>query len=404
MAGVKYLDSNMNGERDPGEVLLHNWEITIVTPGETFVVTTNINGEFGIELEQGTTYSMCETQQTGWMQTGPLVGATIFFNENVIATADANQCWEGTVPVADPGTIIFGHDFGNINLIRILGEKFYDANVNAMKDGGEPGIPGFRIQVDTTWPDGSVHTEVVVTDGNGQFVSSEVPVGSSFTVCELMPLGTWIQTAPQPGSVVFSNSDTATANASMCWEGTADAGNFEGLYFGNVCLGGGGGKTLGFWSNKNGEKRMGQTLGMTAALVGLTAQNLRKANGDNFDPATYKQFRTWLLDANATNMAYMLSAQYAAMWLNVNAVNGSNPGVDPLSMIYAPGTNSANFLGFATVGDVMAEANTELGVHGLALSGAAWRSYQEALKNALDNANNNLNFVHGQPCQVNYPQ
>ena len=52
---------------------------------------------------------------------------------------------------------------------------------------------------------------------------------------------------------------------------------------------------------------------------------------------------------------------------------------------------------------VMAEANAELGLHGLALSGAAWRNYQEALKNAIDKANNNLNFVQPEPCEVEYP-
>jgi len=41
----------------------------------------------------------------------------------------------------------------------------------------------------------------------------------------------------------------------------------------------------------------------------------------------------------------------------------------------------------------MSEANTELGVHGTAMSADSWRAYQEKLKNALDNANNNLSFV-----------
>jgi hypothetical protein len=45
----------------------------------------------------------------------------------------------------------------------------------------------------------------------------------------------------------------------------------------------------------------------------------------------------------------------------------------------------------------MAEANTELGLHGLTLSGSPYRSYQEALKNALDRANNNLSFVQSGP-------
>ena len=91
-------------------------------------------------------------------------------------------------------------------------------------------------------------------------------------------------------------------------------------------------------------------------------------------------------------MAYMLSAQLAAMELNVlnGFVNGS-------ALIYAPGTTSANAAGFASVNDVMAEANTELGLHGLTLSGNAFRSYQEALKNALDKANNNLTFVRPGP-------
>ena len=92
------------------------------------------------------------------------------------------------------------------------------------------------------------------------------------------------------------------------------------------------------------------------------------------------------------------------MWLNVNAVSAQWPGVDPNSMIYAPGTNSANALGFATVAAVMAEANAELGLHGTALSGDPWRAYQQALKDALDRANNNLNFVQPEPCEVEYPQ
>lgn len=159
--------------------------------------------------------------------------------------------------------------------------------------------------------------------------------------------------------------------------------------FGNVKLGAGGGLTLGYWSNKNGQATM-DSGGMAGELAMLTALNLRTANGDPFDPDGYDAFRTWILDASATNMAYMLSAQLAAMELNV--YNGS---VDEGSFIYAPGTKSANAFvgGYAQVLAVMIEANTELGRHGLTLSGSPDRSYQEALKKALDDANNNVNFV-----------
>jgi hypothetical protein len=49
------------------------------------------------------------------------------------------------------------------------------------------------------------------------------------------------------------------------------------------------------------------------------------------------------------------------------------------------------------VSAVMAEANTELGSHGTTKTGP-YRSYQEALKDALDKANNNMTFVKSGPC------
>ena len=106
----------------------------------------------------------------------------------------------------------------------------------------------------------------------------------------------------------------------------------------------------------------------------------------------------WLLSASATNMAYMLSAQLAAMNLNVarGYVNGS-------ALIYAPGTHSANALGFATVSAITAEANTSLCANPNTIASGATRTYQQALQNALNNANNNLNFVQGSPCSFTFP-
>jgi len=43
-----------------------------------------------------------------------------------------------------------------------------------------------------------------------------------------------------------------------------------------------------------------------------------------------------------------------------------------------------------------------LGLRGLTLSGNPYRSYQERLKNALDNANNNRSFVQPAPCPFSF--
>jgi hypothetical protein len=97
-------------------------------------------------------------------------------------------------------------------------------------------------------------------------------------------------------------------------------------------------------------------------------------------------------------MAYMLSAQLAAMKLNV--YNGLVSGP---ALIYAPGTGVANAAGFATVNAVIGAANTALGNDGYTPSGDTNRPLQEALKNALDNANNNYSFVQPSPCAFSFP-
>jgi hypothetical protein len=159
------------------------------------------------------------------------------------------------------------------------------------------------------------------------------------------------------------------------------------IEFGNVCLGAGGGKTLGFWSNKNGQAVMNDGGTIVPELNMLSVLNLKNATGGNFDPGTYPVFRTWLLGANASNMAYMLSAQLAAMKLNVEAglVNSG-------ALVYLPCT------GFISVSDLMAAANAALAADGYTPAGDPNRAYQECLKNALDKANNNMNFVQSSPC------
>jgi hypothetical protein len=320
------------------------------------------------------------------------------------------------------------------------GRKFYDSNADGIRQESETLLAGWPIRIIgdnpmidpavpiKNYPDAegdyysALATTAPITSEEGHetigYSFAELTTGGTYGVCEIIPTGgsTWIATTVRPEhsrggssweSQIFcprhikgSESDNIAFNDNSCLdqEGATvvvetPAGDVNIVPgrgpadFGNVCLGGGNGRTLGFWSNKNGQALINGT--DLAMLVGL---NLRSASGANFDPASYASFRTWILNATATNMAYMLSAQLAAMELNV--FNGL---VDGNALIYAPGTTSANGAGFATVNAVMAEANTELGLHGLTLDGSPFRAYQEALKNALDKANNNLNFVQSDP-------
>ena len=213
-----------------------------------------------------------------------------------------------------------------------------------------------------------------------------------YTVTEFMPIeANWQQTTPNPVTVFLADNDDKTVE------------------FGNLCTGAGGGLTLGFWSNNNGQAIMKSNDNFAGAISFLNSLNLRNANGTDFNITQsglngYKQYRTWLLSASSTNMAYMLSAQLAAMELNVQSGK-----VSPSALIYSPGTDSANALGFATVSDVMNEANAALSPTAtkggrLTVKASANRTYEENLKIALDKGNNNLNFVQSSPCTFTFPK
>jgi len=184
--------------------------------------------------------------------------------------------------------------------------------------------------------------------------------------------------------------------------------------FGNFCFGKGGGLTLGFWSNKNGQAVMNDGGTMAPELALLSGLNLKNAGpcpgaGSDFNPATYAAFKAWLLKATATNMAYMLSAQLAAMEMNVEAgfVAGGNAvclagGGGGGLLVSAPGCGNTGFgNNYISVCDLIKAANDALGAAGggCTVDAGAARTNEECLKSALDRANNNLNvFVQPGPC------
>lgn len=243
--------------------------------------------------------------------------------------------------------------------------KFYDANANGINDDGQI-IDGWKMTVSH-----ADHTDSV----RWTPVSMIVDPGT-FVVAESGPVQTnWLpSTAPSVTAEVAAASTTTVS-------------------FGNVCVGAGGGSTLGYWSNKNSQPFVNSA----SRLGALSALNLRDETGANFDPTSYARYRSWLLGGSATNMAYMLSVQMTATQLSVWRGDYSGSAI-----IYAPGTSGANAFGFAAIGSLLAEANAELGSFGFTLSDSARRAYQEALKNAFDRANNNLNFVQASACAFSF--
>lgn len=76
----------------------------------------------------------------------------------------------------------------------ISGLKFNDVNGNGVRDVGEPGLPGWTIQI--TDSSGNIQTTTTDSLGNYSFV---VPAPGNYTVSEIQQAG-WAQTAPTSGT------------------------------------------------------------------------------------------------------------------------------------------------------------------------------------------------------------
>jgi hypothetical protein len=257
----------------------------------------------------------------------------------------------------------------------ITAYKYYDFNVNGTKDGSEQLL---------AWP----FCLTSLTDSSFAPVQHTSSDGGYATFSDLPP-GTYVVTE---GSATgyFGSTNTSTVTIDHCGQNVP-------VYFGNYCTVNSGGLTLGFWSNKNGNKIItsdGANTGTGVTLKSgvvtlLNSCSLRNANGTPHTFSnSYSAFRTWLLGATATNMAYMLSAQLATLELDVNY------GVLPNRV----DGNAFDICSGGTVNQLISAACADLATNGYTLSGNVNRIPQELWKNCMDAINNNGPVVPVTPC------
>ncbi|HSE17622.1 MAG TPA: hypothetical protein VLB46_11255 [Pyrinomonadaceae bacterium] len=244
--------------------------------------------------------------------------------------------------------------------------KYYDFNANGVFDPGEQGLDGWPMTINPL--DGATPNQATQLTTAGCAVWTTLdPAFNPYTITEGTPVElNWFHSTPISQTV------------------TVVGGQREDVVFGNYCKVPSGGLTLGFWSNKNG-----QALINAGDLLALRNLCLRNADGSNFDPTTNAQVKSFLLGANATNMANMLSAQLTAMTLNIR-----HGFVDP---------NAFDLCSNKTVGQLTTDANTSLCANGLTFSGSPDRAPQEAMKNCIDALNNGGPVVPTTPCSRTFP-
>jgi protocatechuate 3,4-dioxygenase beta subunit len=252
----------------------------------------------------------------------------------------------------------------------ISGHKFYDSNLNGAYDQGE-GIESWQV----TLTDSNGVSIVATTTGAGYYQFDNLNPGT-YTVTEATPKETnWFHTTPTSAQVTLWASGV-----------TND--------FGNFCVGSGNAQPIAFWRSATGLALLtdGDFAALTACCLVNADGSVRDFTGTLAENKA--AFVTWLHNAAGVNMAYLLSAQVAAMKLSV-----SHGFVLPTDFVMVKGCgNSGPNNDFMSIGNLLDAANAALCADGLTLKRNPDRLPQKCLETALANANKRRGFVQDSPC------
>jgi len=178
--GMKWNDLNGNGLKDPGEPGIPGWKIDIECQTSSASTTTDDIGNYWfINIPTPNECTVSEEIRPDWTPTTP-------------TKVDVS---------VGPGDIVEGVNFGNWQPASIHGMKWNDLNGNGLKDPGEPGISGWKIDVECQ--DFSAST---ATDDIGNYWFINIPTPNECTVSEeIRP--EWHPTTPTKVDVSFRPGD-----------------------------------------------------------------------------------------------------------------------------------------------------------------------------------------------------
>jgi SdrD B-like domain/Prealbumin-like fold domain len=205
ISGTKFIDSNANGLRDPGEPGGAGVVIRLQAAAGTPVLTTTAaNGSFSFAGLPPGTYTISEIVPVGFTQTAPGGAGTFTVT---VAAADVRS------------DLLFGNrPSGPLAPGSVSGTKFLDLNQNGIVDGIDRPLEGITFVL--TASDGT--TLQAVSGADGTFRFDNVAPGT-YVVSEVLPFN-FFQTFP--GTPTAPQSYTVTVQSGQ---------NVTGFLFLNKC-------------------------------------------------------------------------------------------------------------------------------------------------------------------------
>jgi len=203
LAGAVFEDfsttpaNNNNGSFDGGENPIASVTLTLTGTdllGNAVNVTvqTNASGAYVfrdlLPPQAGTTYTITETQPTGYIDGRHTPG-----NAATPGTATTANVIDGIA--INAGQAATGYLFGELANAIISGTVYLDRDDDGDRDAGEPGIPGVTVVIEGAGPDGAFGTPddlppvTLTTDANGGYSYGGAITGQNYRIVETQPTG-----------------------------------------------------------------------------------------------------------------------------------------------------------------------------------------------------------------------
>ncbi len=391
----KFHDKDVDTTWDGGEEEVIGWEVFVTSPPPNSVTNSEFTPQT-LVAEPAGEWIFEEGTPDGTLQTvSKLEGAPVTeypFAVPTVVVDVAGDCDETHEVI-----------YGNVGLGKITACKVFDRNGNGEVDGGEPGIPGWRIEVTGVDVRGVSYGPVTQATGADGCTTFTDLLPGTYTVTELVPNTTveWVSTGPTSFEVTIESS----------LDGSVMIGTNETVTFTNFCEGTADFDTKGYWHNKNGLGELAQqVIDDVNELVPYKTPSTYFDNGDEPFDGQYEdgtpvasvhgswgeliagdgtpkaEVSHFLVDSNATgDPREQLAQQLLAFYLNV---------------IYRLQDPDATIPG--PYGTWVSASELINGAIDAWSSGTA--AEQTSLKNWIDALNNNdsVPFIPFNPCPVHY--
>lgn len=187
ISGVKFEDTNANGQQDAGEVPIPNTTASFTFYLDTIAngqydageptATTNAQGAYSFDVAAGT-YTVREMTTNGWVCSSPAINCSY---TRTIAT----------------GTSASGLNFGNYRPVKISGNKFRDETGNGLTADDTTAIGGVTIKLDPGTPnDATDDLSTTTAAGTGYYEFTNLRPGIAYRVFEPTPPTGFVCTTP----------------------------------------------------------------------------------------------------------------------------------------------------------------------------------------------------------------